>query len=300
MNKKILIGSIIAVFILIGVSFTSVVGYINAESDVAQSGKYVNIITEIFDISEDKSYNYKISRVRLDTLENVFIQWRQQLSCTASRTEVNHIHNHSIHDLFELGIFPREINLKDVQSVCTYHENLSPFFNRNNNAEENLNCLIIGKTNHTWFVEWRNPSSIIWRIIFHIGNLLISVLKGPLEPLVEPLLLMLALLYKRIPLKRDVDIAYGTDYYAPMGEGWLLSPASGWVWTKSDNGIVKWDGTYYGQLGEQDVFLFTHSYAGAINFSGVRIKILHPFFGFPSYYFGYAKHVCLDSTIPKP
>ena len=295
-----LICSIIATAILISVSFTTVVGYRSGASDIAQSGEYVNIITEIFDFSEDNSYIYKISHIKIDALENVFIKWRQQLSCTTSRTEINHIRNHSIHDLYNLGIFPRGINLKDVQRAYTCHENQISFFNRNNNAEENLNCLIIGKTNHTWFVEWREPSSFIWRILEVIMYFLISVLKGPLEPLLEPIGLILMLLYKRIPLKRDVDIAYGIDYYAPMGEGWLLSPASGWVWTNGDNGIVEWDGTYYGQLGEQEVFLFTHSYAGAINFSGVRIKILHPFFRYPSYYFGHAKHVSLDSTIPKP
>jgi len=59
MNKKILIGSIIAVAILIGVSFTSVVGYRSGASDVKESPLF-NIRTSraIDEESEDVSFEY--------------------------------------------------------------------------------------------------------------------------------------------------------------------------------------------------------------------------------------------------
>ncbi len=59
MNKKILIGSIIAVAVLIGVSFTSVVGYRSVESDMKVSPLF-NIRTNraIDEESEDLSWEY--------------------------------------------------------------------------------------------------------------------------------------------------------------------------------------------------------------------------------------------------
>jgi len=59
MNKKILIGSIIAVAILVGVSFTSVVGYNSVESDVKASPLF-NIRTSraIDEEGKDLNFNY--------------------------------------------------------------------------------------------------------------------------------------------------------------------------------------------------------------------------------------------------
>jgi hypothetical protein len=291
--KKLLVVGVIGLFLGLACAPS-----INA--NVSKENKLVEITTEICGMNGGKKTG-QLSREEAEEVDRLFDNIKEKLDKVKTRDEADRIFEKAIVELDKLGLLGglsvgHEKNL--INGEFYKIRQLKSKENFLFIKEENLDCLIAGKTNHTYFVEWREPSSIISRMIVHIGNFLISVLKGPLEQLVDPLLLMLELLYKRIPLKRNVDIAFGTDYYT--GKGGFIFPASGWVWTQGDNGIVEWDGTYYGQLGERDVFLFTHSYAGAINFSGVRIKILHPFFGFPSYYFGYAKHVSLDYTIPKP
>ncbi|UCD13327.1 MAG: hypothetical protein JSW60_07155, partial [Thermoplasmatales archaeon] len=60
MNKKILIGSIIAVAVLIGVSFTSVVGYSNVKSNSIETSPLFTVRTKraIDEESRDLIYDY--------------------------------------------------------------------------------------------------------------------------------------------------------------------------------------------------------------------------------------------------
>jgi hypothetical protein len=95
-------------------------------------------------------------------------------------------------------------------------------------------------------------------------------------------------------VKRDVRVGFGDFISDPYEPSWR--PASGWVWTSGDNGVVEWEGSFYGQLGWCGIFPYIHLFTGATNFSGIRIRVLHPLLGYPSYYFGIVKHICLGPS----
>jgi hypothetical protein len=120
MNKKILIGSIIAVAVLIGVSFTSVVGYRSVASDVKASPLFnIRSIRAIDEESEDFTFEYvgkgEVSIIPLPTRDNETILIQQAINGIRKMNEgeFNQFVLFTINKL----ICENEINEKDIPQI---------------------------------------------------------------------------------------------------------------------------------------------------------------------------------------
>jgi hypothetical protein len=80
-------------------------------------------------------------------------------------------------------------------------------------------------------------------------------------------------------------------------------PSVGWVWTNGSNGVVKWNGTLYGDLGSvkvwEDGWLREtyYVYKGVIDFEGLWIDSR---FYNHEYFIGNAEHVKISYDAPWP
>jgi hypothetical protein len=90
---------------------------------------------------------------------------------------------------------------------------------------------------------------------------------------------------------------------SPVGcypvDGWV-STVDGWVSTDGSNGVVEWNGEFYGNLGRKLVYedvwyrIKEYVFTGISNFNGLWIGRLFP--NIPVYFLGNAEHVSLSYT----
>jgi hypothetical protein len=264
-------------------------GFASVNVENYQTEEYGLLLTEVFGIINDEAYNFKVSRVCIDELNAIFEAWREQTSLIKSRWELKKIHCEVFQDLYKLSIFPRSINMKDIEQVYSDSEIDGVILAGDNEIFENFNCFIWGKTNHTYFVTGADNFPLIWDIAYYILDRL------P-ESLARGLGLVMGFfwyLYLRSRVRRKVVLGFGdffSDPYEPS-----FHPAVGWVWTEGDNGVIGWDGSYYGNLGWKEFFIFWDTFIGGVNFTGVRMKFLNPIF-MQSYYFGRVDRVKVSDT----
>jgi hypothetical protein len=93
------------------------------------------------------------------------------------------------------------------------------------------------------------------------------------------------------------SITLGSAEYGGMGDDY--SPAIGWVWTNGTNGIVKWNGSFYGKE-VKDIYWDGNlreglcAFAGVSNFNGLWITGHVT----PAYFVGNAEHVKITYEPP--
>ncbi len=179
---------------------------------------------------------------------------------------------------------------------------------------ENRNCLIAGHTRYSLFVSYSTiPRFILLFLLAQIRFFRFKLMLYLIEKIHEltnysfPLL---TFIYEKLhiniflldiylslflglplPFLLPVDIGgiitFGHSFYYDPWYGYTYTPSKGWVFTSGQNGIIKWNDTFYGHLGGDILFV------GAKGYTGIKIWLpLNTFF------LGFATKVKLDPAHP--
>lgn len=273
MKKSLVIGMVV---LFIGVAFTPSV-YANV-SKTSFENELVDITIEICGISRTQEYIIQLSEQDAIKLDVLFDDMKFKLDNVNTKQETVEIFKDAVLSLNEFGLLPSDISIKEIQQLVTNANHEVITLNRiidktqlGSSDDENFDCFIVGKTSWTTFIK---PG---WDIFF--SNLL-------------PLLIL-----------SNGIIAFGEecwDWNGGSGD-YHKEPASGWVWTKGSNGVIKWGGdSLWGDLGSH---FFEYSFAGiryeylfykgTTGFNGIRIL------GFTGdRFFGSASHVAIVTEFP--
>jgi len=196
----------------------------------------------------------------------------EMLKAAESEDETIKIFNEGIKELGRYGLLG-DMSVKQVQRLIIgrYQKSIAKPVSLDEN--ENRNCLIMGKTDHTWV------DALPARTIIALLRLLTPVINKNLLPFLTVFLFF------------SIAITHIADDIRPLfldaHIGWYTNGGEGWVWTKGDNDIVSWNGTLLGQI-ETEIWNLT----GIVGFMGIKIRLRTV----PSqvFFLGYARYVKID------
>jgi hypothetical protein len=195
---------------------------------------------------------------------------------------------------------------------------------------ENYDCQIAGNTTNTRIHDTRPifrllkvllivtgilPIGIFFSLVdilleflyknnFEILYFLFSIITLPISIVALPILLSLALIlivehfspYSLIDSRFHGDIQFG--YVSDPFEAHPKQiPSKGWIWTNGSNGIVEYNGTFFGQIYYITQYGFPYDYyyhIGATNFLGIKIG---GFGGGYSNFIGQVTHFAIDKKL---
>ncbi|MBN1860499.1 MAG: hypothetical protein JW840_03460 [Candidatus Thermoplasmatota archaeon] len=240
--------------------------------------------------------------------EKIFNDLQGKLDKVTTKQEALTLIKEVIAELNNCGLLPKGITVQRAQRLVTgcflKSELRQPFQRTNENISGNINCLVIGISNETYF---RPYPALVMDIPF-LHNLAFNH-SGPSLTTI----LALPYLFRELqPLKfgpyvyvgdRFKVVEYGNTTYE------RVDASSGWVWTIGSNGFKKWNGTFYGGLYTkyQKSVKNNYSYAEAWNPVGIRgfvginfLSFISSFGGYklPSFYIGFAKEVNFTYSPP--
>ena len=303
MKKKILIGSIIAVVIIVLASFSSVVAKVSTEDEL------VEFNVEFCGLG--KKHTVELTQEEADEVELLFDNIRIKLDNIETREEFKEILKWAILELEKMGLL-EAVDAEELQSLVFY-ENLNqniPGFNDFSfkqqkvgmfEPDENFNCVIAGGTTNTHFYDGIFPF-FFYNILVFILNIFGMDVEEFLEELLNyPIFVLLfaapvflkalfAVFYGSLfPISTNVTMTFGIYGLGDWEE--YHYPSEGWVFTTSlMNGVINWEGSLKGQLGNHLLGLGWKAFIGATGFSGIKL------FGLDKcYYIGKADHVSLDT-----
>ena len=173
MKKKILLGSIIAVAIIMLSSFSSVVGKVSSDNELVEF--------EVEFSGLGKKHTVKLTQQEADEVELLFDDIEQRLSEVETRDEAEVIFKEAVVELDKYGLLGGlSVNQAQKLIINNYEESLvNKLFKNQNSLDDSGNrlCLIAGKTSNT--------------LSFGLASLLILGILAPLVTLPMYLLLML-------------------------------------------------------------------------------------------------------------
>jgi len=270
MFKKGLVVGIIVLFITL-----SVAPSINANIDrLPVKSKLVETAVRIHRANGITPYTLKLTEKESDEVERIFDNLKVSLDTVETGEEIDEIYDDAVESLYELGMFPR-MTLKEAKQLV---KGKSKSQSSNvGTADENFNCKIAGKAYGS--LTWGNGRLFRGLFLFAFIKFLMGVANFP---------------YFNGRIGRisfghyDVD----SDFYLP---------AEGWVHTNGSNGVIKWEGEFYGNIDYWEKVtemphghIFTMGfYKGVHEFNGVFID-KYPT-GVPNF-LGNAEHVRLSYT----
>jgi hypothetical protein len=166
---------------------------------------------------------------------------------------------------------------------------------------KNSNCLVIGRTTNTWFSSGKSISFRIAHSLLLIMFLILAIITPRiLHQTIGTLYVVLAEILirceMRVPIRRDAYVGFGTHLYEAGGGVTDMIPASGWIRTIGDNGVVEYTGSFWG-TGNKMFSSWPHSYSliGVIGFRGLKLMVLNPILQRPTYFIGYAEQISIDT-----
>lgn len=246
-NKKIIIGSIIAVVILILVSFSSVVGKVSLDNE------FVELEVEFSGLG--KKQTVKLTQQEANEVEQLFDDIQDMLS----NGDANEIFKDVVVELDKYGLLGG-LSIKQVQKLVT-----SPYQRFQNNKflqkivdadklddNENSFCSIFGSITNVCFYRIR------LFLILHLNKI------NPLQ------------LFSSVSIGSDSCSFEGPSYYYP---------SDGYIWTYGTNGNIQWDGLLKGDIDSvliNIVYSYYRYFRGIKGFSGIQISLNDTtvFFGF--------------------
>lgn len=320
MNKKILIGSIIAVAILVLASFSSAV------SKVASDDEFVELDVEFCGLG--KKHTVSLTQQEADEVDLLFTDIEQRLSQVETREKAEEIFREAIVELYELGLLPTGISIEQAQKLVTgkfqnpmiieHMNSINIGIQGSENIWNNLCCLIAGNSDRTHFhsISFRTLAVLDalgwWCIEHNIGSRFLDFLESIIIWLDEHgfhnilniisnmgivlfsvgyTFFMFWILY--ISIQHFSEYSFCNTISFGIGN----NPAVGWIKTIGLNGIKEYNGTFYGLLKQLDTKLTNCIYyMGAFGFSGLKL-----FQDFDNYYYmGSALLVKIGSEQPLP
>jgi hypothetical protein len=273
--KKVLVVGIILLFIGL-----AVIPSINAYDSIKPvKSKLVDTSIRIHRARGITPFTVRLTERESKEIDIIFDNLKVSLDSAETDEEIDAIYDDAVESLYELGLFPR-MTLKEAKQLVKGKNDKSQSGNLGT-CGGNCDCKIAGETTLTFMHDLANP------IKEYILEFLFRGLLGWF-------------------VGHDVNfqyyngkigsISFGTyeRYYNPS-----FVPSEGWVWTNGMNGVIKWEGEFYGARGERQFYGEIYEYLvwvfdGVTNFEGLWIDRWFV----PPCYLGYADHVNLRYDRP--
>jgi len=311
MKKKILIGSIIAVAIILLSSFSSVVGKVSTDNELVE-----------FDVEFcglGKKQTVHLTQQEAIEVEQLFDDIEQQLSEVETRGEAEIILKDAIVELDKYG-FLGDISIEQSQRlVCgTYKqsrlvEQFGKYINNNNLVDDDSNylCLVVGETTNTYFQGPIGRASLylfsLYMIILLIAveiaeqadNQLIYslyriLLSGGALVLLPFLLIYFGSFMIPFPFNFCSLVGIGDSSWAQYS--WDSTPGEGYITTYGLNGKKEFYGEMLGSLPIPfGVPILWDIHAGILGFTGISINLKGK--DYWKFYFGSALVVKINDNI---
>jgi len=279
--KKGLVVGIIILFI--AVSFAP---SINANIDrIPIKNKFVETSIRIHRARSITPYTLKLTEKESDEVDRIFDNLKVSLDSAETLEETDEIFNDAVESLYELGLFPNYMTLRESQQLVT-GESLNPIIESSlvthGTGEENFNCRIAGKVTECFMFDL--GKLFIGGILF---NLILLLGRGIFPHLWTGF---------NFPLfvGRIGQISFGTIVW--MMNWWF--PSNGWIWTNGSNGEIKWEGWFFGNIDEITINkdIDKEAYVGVNEFKGIWIDRIDYFE--PPCFLGNAEQVKISYDTP--
>ncbi|MCK4416483.1 MAG: hypothetical protein KAU84_04945 [Thermoplasmatales archaeon] len=302
MKKKII--GILVCMLLIGTAVLTASGTVLIEkTSKSTNHEFIELTTEICGIPGLQSFSVKITKQDYHKLETLFDTIKSRFDTTSTRNGAEEIFEEAVIELNKIGLLPMGMNICQIKQLViggflnSLHMRFQDTFRLNHlsNKSGNTNCLVIGKTDYTYFRPF--PALVIDIPIFYT---LLEYLYSISSPIASILLLPYAFRVMQ-PLKFGSQAYFGQRYKLTEQGNVTRDDSyssSGWVWTIGSNGIQKWNDTFYGNLyckyqkkiyEDVDVIWENWDPVGVIGFIGIKIGILSP--DIDTFYIGFARKV---------
>jgi len=293
MKNKILIGSILAVVIIVLSSFSSVVGKLASDNELVE-----------FDVEFcglGKKHTVQLTQQEADEVDQLFDNIEQRISKVETRAEAEVIFKEAVVDLDNYELLGG-LSVRQAQNLVTGKYQKLPIYQEqayisNENDYYNSNCLMIGdgKSDEMWY-----SLGMIYSIIASPLLALLDYIFDNMDDIPTPLEFILGSLIEGIyfsiifisllkPLHLFCNIGFGKEVRDPFGGSSRYYPAVGKITSIGLKGLKTYEGEFYGNLGGRINFALTNYYIGAKGFTGIKLG---------DRYFGYAVEVGLDREHP--
>jgi len=231
----------VVIVLFLGVAFSP---GITASRDIIETNELNSDLVEITVEIGNHDHSVLLTAKQALELENLIDRTKTRLDTATTPEETAQIFDETVVSLYDIGVLPKDMSIREVQRLVNGHhrfsrmENVLDGLSGSNlgllDDNENLFCLIAGKTSDTFFLP------LIYRFIGQLNELPFgwaSILWIILFILLSPLCLLWLL----------SPVVYGN--YAVLGiPGMWGSPSTGWVRTIGWNGIKNWNGSFKGGI----------------------------------------------------
>jgi hypothetical protein len=281
--KKIIVIGIIILFIGL-----AVIPSINAnDSRIPVKNKLVDTSIRIYRDRGITPFTVRLTERESKEIDVIFDNLKVSLDTAVTGEEIDEIYDDAVESLYELGLFPR-MTLKEAKQLVNGKSVKSRPGNLGT-GDENFNCQISGTLSNSNCYHGTLGSLFRGRFLFLFINILVY------------------LFYGRINLPyfkgRILEIIFGTNFIIYDAVDYY--PAAGWVHSNGSNGVIKWDGRFYGNIDywereEENPpgYKFKEGrYIGVTEFNGVFIDSLYDY---KVNFLGNAEHVSLSYTPSWP
>jgi len=321
MNKNILLTIGITILFL-GITIAPSINFNVVKA--SKNNDLVEVTTQACGINGYGNTTVKLTRQQYQNLEQYLVDFQARLNQTKTKEEAVPIFKEAVMELNKYGLLPKGMSIEEAQKLVLggyQNPRYSRFLNRMLNSvekssnDENYNCLIAGRTTNTVSIgpiltliqigANHGYNNLYYLIVFlqQHNNFFLLLLFGGLYMFFA----ITSIMTSEVGLGNFIDnfhpilllstIGLGMNTWLPYDGG--VYPAVGWIYTNGTNGIIKWNGSLYGDLPvyyflSLNWFIFFDFYPGIIGFSG--IKIILPLLG--SFYLGNAFEIKISTTPP--
>jgi hypothetical protein len=268
--KKLLVVGIIILFISV-----SCAPSINANIDrTTVKSKLVETAIRIHRANGISLSTVKLTEKGSDEVDRIFDNLKASLDSAETGEEIDAIYDGAVESLYELGLFPR-MTIKEAKQLVKGDSKKTQSGSLGA-GDENFNCQISG-----------NVTSEC--TIFDVGELFMG-----------GILFNLFLFFKRYlpsPPSSGDNLPFFVGRIGKISFGcldrynYMYFPSIGWVHTNGTNGVIKWEGEFFGNIGYINWGLYnTKAYVGVNEFNGLWTQKGRPY---PCYFLGNAEHVSI-------
>ena len=258
-KRKCLTVAIILLFVSVTIAPTINFNVVKA----SQEDDLVEVTTQACGIKGYRDTTVKLTREQYNDLETYLVEFRARLNQTTSREEAIPIYKDAVVELEKYGLLPKGMSVEKAQNL------FETLFNRHHKTladDENLLCLIAGRTNKTYIVG--ALVKVLWNIYLWFPwpfSMVFYIIAVSLADVVQ---------YKPFFLGSDIS----------------MKNAGGWIWTLGLLGVKTWNGTLTGIVPSA----YWNPYIAAFGFTGIKILLNSD--SFENFYLGYAIHVKIDKV----
>jgi len=290
----------------------------------------VECITEIYGMANLSPNKSKITKSQAHELSLIFSSIQKYLISDALPEETNQFIRDSLLKIKDVGIFPDQLDINEVQNFITGEyldnrakRNINEFIEKlglNGDNDVSRMCIVSGTTTENIFYPILSlttavlatiptlplillaasflsfTESVAYNVQFPMLQLLLRVMYliaiSPLLLLLSPFFIipLLSCIVMLSGLRLGSIVSFGRKLTYP---GITYLPSEGTVTAKGLLGTKKWDGSLYGDISDITFQLHSYRYVGILGFTGIKINT-----NSKNYFIGFAPLVKITEDKP--